>query len=97
MSESESKGAKRQAYLARLKGENAPSATPAPRPENTSPANKGPVVDKSDFENMTVQGSGDKIAGFSGRIGTDTVKRIGEVVDEHPDKALAIFRAWMNQ
>ena len=41
--------------------------------------------------------AGDHIPGFSACIGTNTVKRIGEVVDEHPDKALAIFRGWMSQ
>ena len=46
---------------------------------------------------LLVELAGEKISGFSGRVGADTIKRIGEVVDEHPDKALAIFRAWMTQ
>jgi len=91
LSDPVSKEDKRQAYLARLKGEAVPpsSDTPTAIPDSSA--------EKVDLQAISTGGAGGRISGFSGRIGTDTIKRIGEVVDEHPDKALAIFRAWMTQ
>ena len=99
MSDANAKDAKKQAYLARLRGEIAPQPD-APAPATTPNTVKTPA----DLQNLS-QGSnlanersaGDHIPGFSARIGTNTVKRIGEVVEEHPDKALAILRNWMSQ
>lgn len=99
MSDEKSKEAKRQAYLARLKGEPVPSLIPETEKASTSTLveTEGPIVEIDDFQKLASVSPGEKISGFSGRVGSDTVKRIGEVVDDHPDKALAIFRAWMNQ
>jgi flagellar biosynthesis/type III secretory pathway M-ring protein FliF/YscJ len=96
MSDDKSRDDKRLAYLARLKGEPVPAAPAEPGPDNL-PAGKGPTIEIEDFHANTSLSAGKKINGFSARVGTDTVKRIGEVVDENPDKALAIFRAWMSQ
>jgi len=101
MSDADSKEAKKLAYLARLKGEVAPEVTPAQEAKTSKPS---VVMKEADIqaissrpESKATSAAGDRIPGFSPRIGTNTVKRIGEVVDEHPDKALAIFRNWMNQ
>jgi hypothetical protein len=101
MSDPTSKEDKRLAYLARLRGEPAPALPMHPTQDGPAPAKpdtsgSGGTMKKSDIQGLTGS-SGDRIPGFSARIGTKTVKRIGEVVDEHPDKALAIFRNWMTQ
>ena len=96
MSDDKSKEDKRLAYLARLKGEPLPVAPVEDSREN-KPDSKGPKIMVKDFHTNISAGAGKKITGFSARVGTHTVKRIGEVVDENPDKALAIFRAWMSQ
>jgi hypothetical protein len=104
MSDPESKEAKKLAYLARLKGEIAPEAKSVPSAQEATPSEPSVVMQEADIqaitsrpESKTTSAAGDRIPGFSPRIGTNTVKRIGEVVDEHPDKALAIFRNWMAQ
>lgn len=32
-----------------------------------------------------------------GRVKASSVKKVGEIVDKHPDEALSIIRAWMYQ
>jgi hypothetical protein len=102
MSDPTSKEDKRLAYLARLRGQPAPAEPLCAPKDNLATslppkANPGRAMDKTDIQAMTSGSAGERIPGFSARIGTNTVKRIGEVVDEHPDKALAIFRSWMTQ
>ena len=104
MSDADSKEAKKLAYLARLTGEVAPEATPESSEQEAASSESPVVMQEADIQaissrpkSQSTGAAGDRIPGFSPRIGTNTVKRIGEVVDEHPDKALAIFRSWMAQ
>ena len=104
MSDADSKEAKKLAYLARLKGEVAPEAAQELSAQEVKVAKPSVVMQEADIQaiasrpkSRSTGAAGDRIPGFSPRIGTNTVKRIGEVVDEHPDKALAIFRNWMAQ
>jgi flagellar M-ring protein FliF len=37
------------------------------------------------------------IGQVEGRVAASSIKKIGEIVDKHPDEAVAIIRAWMYQ
>ena len=37
------------------------------------------------------------IGSVDGRVKASSIKKIGEIVDKHPDEAVAIIRSWMYQ
>jgi flagellar M-ring protein FliF len=46
---------------------------------------------------MTPQGEMIDIGQVDGRVAASSIKKIGEIVDKHPDEAVAIVRSWMYQ
>ena len=49
------------------------------------------VVEESEMEQMI------DMAQFEGRVRASSVKRIGDLVDQHPEEAVAILRNWLYQ
>jgi flagellar M-ring protein FliF len=43
------------------------------------------------------QGEMIDIGQVDGRVAASSIKKIGEIVDKHPDEAVAIVRSWMYQ
>ncbi len=37
------------------------------------------------------------VASIDGRMGSTTMKKVGEIIEKHPDEAVAILRSWMYQ
>jgi flagellar M-ring protein FliF len=37
------------------------------------------------------------IGSIEGRVKASSIKKVGEIVDKHPDEAVAIVRNWMYQ
>ena len=62
-----------------------PTALPAPAGQAIARAPQGP------------QGEMIDIGQVEGRVAASSIKKIGEIVDKHPDEAVAIVRSWMYQ
>ncbi len=58
---------------------------PAPAPGEIAP------VEEEQFEELI------DIDRVEGRVKASSVKKVGEIVDKHPDEALSILRSWMYQ
>jgi flagellar M-ring protein FliF len=43
------------------------------------------------------QGEMIDIGQVDGRVAASSIKKIGEIVEKHPDEAVAIVRSWMYQ
>jgi flagellar M-ring protein FliF len=56
-------------------------------PGGPSPGMEGP----SEIEQMI------DIAQVEGRVRASSIKKIGEIVEKHPEEAVAILRTWMYQ
>ncbi|MBT3661132.1 MAG: flagellar M-ring protein FliF [Rhodospirillaceae bacterium] len=55
------------------------------------PAPSGAVPEEEEFEELI------DIDRVEGRVKASSVKKVGEIVDKHPDEALSILRDWMYQ
>ena len=55
------------------------------------PAPSGAVPEEEEFEELI------DIDHVEGRVKASSVKKVGEIVDKHPDEALSIVRDWMYQ
>ena len=53
---------------------------------------EGPDDDEQSEEDMLID-----MAQVEGQVKASTVKKIGEIVDKHPDEALSIIRSWLYQ
>ena len=67
-----------------LPGGGAPGMLPGAGP---APGMEGP----SEIEQMI------DIAQVEGRVRASSIKKIGEIVEKHPEEAVAILRTWMYQ
>ena len=67
-------------------GAGAPAlAGPAPMPGELAPGEEGDLDEMIDLERV------------EGRVKASSVKKVGEIVEKHPEEALSIVRAWMYQ
>ena len=67
-------------------GAGAPAlAGPAPMPGELAPGEDGDLDEMIDLERV------------EGRVKASSVKKVGEIVEKHPEEALSIVRAWMYQ
>jgi flagellar M-ring protein FliF len=57
-----------------------------------APALTGPDVPEEDSYDELID-----IDRIEGRVKASSVKAVGEIVEKHPEKALAIVRSWMYQ
>jgi flagellar M-ring protein FliF len=60
-------------------------AGPAPMPGELAPGEEGDLDEMIDLERV------------EGRVKASSVKKVGEIVEKHPEEALSIVRAWMYQ
>ena len=65
----------------------APAAGQLPAPEQTQDGEQEP----NKVENMI------DISRIEGQVRESSVKKVGEVVNAHPEEALAILRSWLHQ
>ncbi len=62
-------------------------------PATALPAPQGSAVARV----LPPQGEMIDIGQVDGRVAASSIKKIGEIVDKHPDEAVAIVRSWMYQ
>ena len=65
--------------------EGQPALTGPPAP---APAGRGPDTEQEELINLSQ---------VEGRVKASSVKKIGEIVDKHPEEALSIIRNWLYQ
>lgn len=84
----------RAAAPAALSGAAGPPALAAPGSDgNTSP----PPALAAPGSAIAGQVSPIDVASIDGRMGSTTMKKVGEIIEKHPDEAVAILRSWMYQ
>jgi flagellar M-ring protein FliF len=67
-------------------------ALPAPPGTAVMPSAAGAVADAESDEDSFID-----ISRVEGRVKKSSVKKIGEIVDKHPEETVAILRQWMYQ
>jgi len=84
----------RAAAPAALSGAAGPPALAAPGSDGNTPA---PPALAAPGSAMAGQVSPIDVASIDGRMGSTTMKKVGEIIEKHPDEAVAILRSWMYQ
>jgi len=84
----------RAAAPAALSGTAGPPALAAPGSDGNTPA---PPALAAPGSAMAGQVSPIDVASIDGRMGSTTMKKVGEIIEKHPDEAVAILRSWMYQ
>ena len=74
--------------IARLMGGGAPAALPAPDSTALPPGQARPGGDAAETINV------DQV---DGRVAASGVRKVSEIVEKHPEEAVAIVRSWMYQ
>jgi flagellar M-ring protein FliF len=69
---------------------SAPIAGALPAPANATAAPQDPAA-------LPAPANGIDISRYEGQVRESSIKKIGEVVDAHPEEALAIIRTWLHQ
>jgi flagellar M-ring protein FliF len=77
-----------------LGGSAVPALAVAGAPATALPAPQGNAVTRTP---PPPQGEMIDIGQVEGRVAASSIKKIGEIVDKHPDEAVAIVRSWMYQ
>ena len=77
-----------------LGGGGMPALAAAGGPSNALPAPNANAVARAQQQQ---QGEMIDIGQVEGRVAASSIKKIGEIVDKHPDEAVAIVRSWMYQ
>jgi flagellar M-ring protein FliF len=75
---------------------NAPPALPAP---GSMAGATGTALATVPQQRAVAEGSGEMIdiGQVDGRVAASSIRKIGEIVDKHPEEAVAIIRSWMYQ
>jgi len=73
---------------------SAPIAGALPAPAAATPAASGAPQDPAA---LPAPSNGIDISRYEGQVRESSIKKIGEVVDAHPEEALAIIRTWLHQ
>lgn len=84
----------RAAAPAALSGAAGPPALAAPGSDGNTPA---PPALAAPGSAIAGQVSPIDVASIDGRMGSTTMKKVGEIIEKHPDEAVAILRSWMYQ
>jgi flagellar M-ring protein FliF len=77
-----------------LGGSAMPTLAAAGAPATALPAPGGTAIARAP---LPPQGEMIDIGQVEGRVAASSIKKIGEIVDKHPDEAVAIVRSWMYQ
>ena len=73
-------------------GRGMPALAAAGSPANALPAPNGHAEARAPQQGEMID-----IGQVDGRVAASSIKKIGEIVDKHPDEAVAIVRSWMYQ
>ncbi|MEK9724353.1 MAG: flagellar basal-body MS-ring/collar protein FliF [Rhodospirillaceae bacterium] len=84
-------GADARAMGEQLLADHTGGAAALAGPGGGVPATMDSVPEEEQFEELI------DIDRIEGRVKASSVKKVGEIVDKHPDEALSIVRAWMYQ
>jgi flagellar M-ring protein FliF len=71
-----------------------PALAVAGAPTTALPAPQGHAIARTP---PPPQGEMIDIGQVEGRVAASSIRKIGEIVDKHPDEAVAIVRSWMYQ